>query len=68
MAAFRTAGLPAARPQPSGSALVVVVGAAGTQEELAALRDLVRLQPGPNGREGEFSTAGIYAIDNLIER
>lgn len=68
VAAFRALGLPAARPQPSGSALVVVVGAAPTQEGLAALRDDVRLAAGPNGRPGEFSTAGIYPIDNLIER
>jgi len=66
--AFRDRGLPAARPQPSGSALVVVVGAAATQAELADLRDQIQSQPGPSGRPGEFSTAGIYAIDNLIER
>lgn len=65
---FRAGGLPAARPQASGAALVVVVGAAPSQAELAALRDLVRQAPGPSGRTGEFSTAGIYAIDNLIER
>ncbi|QDU66683.1 hypothetical protein [Engelhardtia mirabilis] len=66
--AFRDAGLPAARPQASGAALVVVVGAAPTQEDLFDLREAVRGAAAPSGRVGEFSTAGIYAIDNLIER
>ncbi len=60
---FAGLGLPVAHPLSFEGRIYVLVGAAPTKDELAALRERVRSARGPTGREGEFSEAYFVNLD-----
>ncbi|QDU84292.1 hypothetical protein Pla163_13990 [Planctomycetes bacterium Pla163] len=68
VAHLRANGVRAIGPLHVGGSLVVLAGAAPSTADLAPLLEALVVLPDPRGREGEYSSALVRNIDDLVAR